>query len=56
MMNLGDDKAKIVKDVVLQWKPKTILELGTYCGYSSLLMAHYSKGKVHTFDPNERFA
>ena len=52
MMNLGNDKAEVVKHAIKQYKPKTILEIGTYCGYSSLLMAYFSKGKVHTFDPN----
>ena len=53
MMNLGDDKAKIVEDAIKQYKPQNILEIGTFCGYSSLVFAFASKAKVHTFDPNE---
>ena len=53
MMNLGDDKGKIAKAAIAKFKPKTILELGTFCGYSSLVFAFASKGKVHTFDPNQ---
>ena len=53
MMNLGDDKSKIVKAAIEQYKPKSILELGTFCGYSSLVLAFWSKTNVHTFDPNE---
>ena len=52
MMNLGDDKAKVVKGAIEQYKPKDILEIGTYYGYSALVMALASKSKVHTFDPN----
>ena len=53
MMNLGEDKGKIVLEAIHKYKPKTILELGTFVGYSSLVMAHASKATVHTFDPNE---
>ena len=56
MMNLGDDKAKVVIDTIVKFKPKTILELGTYVGYSSLVMAHASKATVHTFDPSEAYS
>jgi catechol O-methyltransferase len=56
MMNLGDDKGKIVRDVIAQYKPKTILELGGYCGYSGLLFAAVSGGQVHTIEPNKDFA
>ena len=53
MMNLGADKGQIVKAAIEKFKPKNILELGTFCGYSSLFFAMLSKGKVHTIDPNE---
>ena len=52
-MNLGDDKSKIVEEVIKQYKPKHILEIGTFCGYSSLVFAFASKTNVHTFDPNQ---
>lgn len=55
MMNLGDDKAKIVIDTIEKYKPKKILEVGTFCGYSSLVMAFHSKGTVHTFDPHKEW-
>lgn len=35
MMNLGDEKGQIVDNTVKKYSPKTILEMGTYCGYSS---------------------
>lgn len=49
MIHVGDEKGEIVKDALKKWQPKTILELGCYCGYSSLMMAHFSKAVVHTF-------
>ncbi len=55
MMNLGDEKAEIVKAALLQYQPKNILELGTYCGYSSLTMAFFSKAVIHAVDPNPNF-
>ena len=35
MMNLGDIKGKILDQQLLKYKPQTVLEFGTYCGYSS---------------------
>lgn len=37
LMNVGDDKGKIVVDIIRETKPKTMLELGGYCGYSTIL-------------------
>jgi catechol O-methyltransferase len=56
MMNLGDDKGVIIKDTIENYKPKTILEVGTYVGYSSVFMAYHSKGTIHTFDPNKNYS
>jgi catechol O-methyltransferase len=39
MINVGDEKGAILDAAVRQAKPARILELGTYCGYSSLRMA-----------------
>lgn len=38
-MNVGDEKGLIVDSVVSEVKPVTVLELGTYCGYSTVRMA-----------------
>ncbi|CAF4305230.1 unnamed protein product, partial [Rotaria sordida] len=35
LMNIGDRKGKILDDAILTRKPKTVLELGTFLGYSS---------------------
>lgn len=42
MMNLGAQKGEVVLEVLSNHKPKTILELGAYIGYSSLFMAYHS--------------
>ncbi|XP_038055897.1 catechol O-methyltransferase-like [Patiria miniata] len=39
MMHVGDEKGAIVRKVVQELAPMTCLELGTYCGYSAVLMA-----------------
>jgi catechol O-methyltransferase len=39
LINVGDEKGRILDDAVARAKPARILELGTYCGYSSLRMA-----------------
>ncbi|CAF4858138.1 unnamed protein product [Rotaria sp. Silwood1] len=36
LMNIGDRKGKILDQAIQKRKPKTILELGTFLGYSSL--------------------
>ena len=37
LMNVGDDKGKIVRDLIAEVKPQTMVELGGYVGYSALL-------------------
>jgi catechol O-methyltransferase len=39
LINVGDEKGEILDAAVVDSQPKRILELGTYCGYSSLRMA-----------------
>lgn len=39
LINVGDEKGKILDDAVARSDAKRILELGTYCGYSALRMA-----------------
>lgn len=36
-MNVGDDKGKIVADLITEVKPEVMVELGGYIGYSALL-------------------
>ncbi|KAL9636940.1 MAG: hypothetical protein Q9164_002504 [Protoblastenia rupestris] len=37
LMNVGDDKGKIVCDLILKRKPEVMVELGGYIGYSAIL-------------------
>ena len=37
MMNVGQDKGKIVTDLIQETKPRIMVELGGYCGYSTIL-------------------
>jgi catechol O-methyltransferase len=39
MMNVGDEKGQILDAAVRRARPKLLLELGAYCGYSALRMA-----------------
>jgi catechol O-methyltransferase len=39
LMNVGDEKGRIVDDAIRRAKPARVLELGAYCGYSALRMA-----------------
>jgi catechol O-methyltransferase len=36
MMNVGDEKGEILDRAVEKTRPRRLLELGTYCGYSAL--------------------
>lgn len=38
-MNVGDEKGTILDSVVCELNPATVLELGTYCGYSTVRIA-----------------
>ncbi|CAF1055547.1 unnamed protein product [Adineta steineri] len=38
LMNIGDQKGKILDEAIQTRKPKTVLELGTFLGYSALRM------------------
>jgi catechol O-methyltransferase len=39
LVNVGDEKGLLLESAVTRADPERILELGTYCGYSALLMA-----------------
>ena len=39
LINVGDEKGRILDSAVGDAKPGRVLELGTYCGYSALRMA-----------------
>ncbi len=39
-MNIGEDKGKIVTDLIKEHKPKVMVELGAYVGYSTILFGN----------------
>lgn len=57
-MNVGDEKGLILDSVVTEVNPSTALELGTYCGYSTVRIARLlSPGsKLITLEFNPDYA
>jgi catechol O-methyltransferase len=47
LMNVGDVKGKILTQALARSGAGNVLELGTYCGYSAILMALHLKGSGH---------
>lgn len=47
MMNVGDEKGAILDRAVERARPRQLLELGTYCGYSALRMARVMPAGAH---------
>src|SRR5262245_10269754 len=39
LINVGDEKGRILDAAIARANPARVLELGTYCGYSALRMA-----------------
>jgi catechol O-methyltransferase len=39
LMNVGEDKGKIVTDIIKEHKPQVMVELGGYVGYSTILFS-----------------
>jgi catechol O-methyltransferase len=60
LMNVGDDKGKIVVDLIQEIRPDTMIELGGYCGYSTILFADALRGaggrKYYSLERNPKFA
>lgn len=50
MMNLGPEKGHILAEVFKKYQPKKILEIGGYCGYSSLVFTYLTQGQIHTIE------
>ncbi|TDH14594.1 hypothetical protein EPR50_G00044010 [Perca flavescens] len=57
-MNVGDEKGCILDSVVSEVNPATVLELGTYCGYSTVRIASLlpPNAKLITLEFNPDFA
>ncbi|KAF2156834.1 catechol O-methyltransferase [Myriangium duriaei CBS 260.36] len=60
LMNVGEDKGKIVADLIADVKPETMVELGGYIGYSCILFGGAVKragGKrYYSLERNPEFA
>jgi predicted O-methyltransferase YrrM len=56
--SIGPVKGKIIADVIQDHEPKNILEIGTFYGYSSILMGGLpdEKGKVITIEIDKEYA
>ncbi|XP_040261200.1 catechol O-methyltransferase A-like isoform X2 [Bufo bufo] len=57
-MNVGDKKGEILDTVVLETRPRYVLELGTYCGYSTLRIARLLPpgARLITIEMNPHYA
>src|SRR3989344_7136969 len=53
---LAPKKKKFMQDLIKKRKPKKILEIGTLVGYSSILMAKNTRGKIITIEINPDLA
>ncbi|XP_041802358.1 catechol O-methyltransferase A [Chelmon rostratus] len=57
-MNVGDEKGAILDMVVMETSPSTVLELGTYCGYSTVRITRLlpPATKLITVEMNPEYA
>ncbi|KAJ5490706.1 hypothetical protein N7539_002273 [Penicillium diatomitis] len=60
LMNVGEDKGRIVCDLIKETKPKTMVELGGYVGYSCILfgdmLAKVGGQRYFSLEMNPEFA
>jgi catechol O-methyltransferase len=59
MMNLGPEKRRILEKVTAEHRVRKVLEIGTYCGYSALALAHsplQPDAKIVSLEINKRHA
>jgi catechol O-methyltransferase len=49
LINVGDEKGAILDAAIKRPKPKLLLELGTYCGYSALRTVRAMPAGAHLF-------
>ncbi|KAL4971911.1 hypothetical protein BDW66DRAFT_163305 [Aspergillus desertorum] len=60
LMNVGEDKGRIVCGLIAEVKPKTMVELGGYVGYSSILFGAAVRaaggGRYYSLEMNPEFA
>lgn len=60
LMNIGEDKGRIVCDLIAEVKPRIMVELGGYVGYSSVIFGDVFRKaggqKYFTLEHNKEFA
>ncbi|ODV68851.1 catechol o methyltransferase [Hyphopichia burtonii NRRL Y-1933] len=60
LMNIGKVKGKMITDIIEKEKPKILVEIGGYIGYSAILFANSikedSNATFYTFEYSEKFA
>lgn len=60
LMNVGEDKGKIVTDAIRERKPTVMVELGAYVGYSTILFASAFREaggtKYYSIERSRKFA
>lgn len=60
LMNVGEDKGQIVTDLIHEARPDIMLELGGYCGYSTILFADAQRAaggkKYYSLERSSKFA
>jgi catechol O-methyltransferase len=49
LINVGDEKGALLDAAIARAKPKRLLELGTYCGYSGLRTVRAAPKDAHLF-------
>lgn len=60
LMNVGEDKGRIVSSIISTEKPGVMVELGGYCGYSTILFAYNQRAsggsKYYSLERSPKFA
>lgn len=60
LMNVGEDKGSIVTDLIRERKPNVMIELGGYCGYSTILFSAAVRdnggSKYYSLERSPKFA
>jgi catechol O-methyltransferase len=60
LMNVGEDKGKIVADLIKEVRPQLMIELGGYCGYSTILFGSTARDcggkKYYSLERSPKFA
>ncbi|TVY33985.1 Catechol O-methyltransferase [Lachnellula subtilissima] len=60
LMNVGEDKGHIVSGIIRKRRPGIMLELGGYCGYSTILFADEARAaggrKYYSLERSPKFA